>query len=110
MANVYSRRLAQLVSAPSGTTDLGHAPDGRKWVIKDINVTQLGGLGYPRSGFEVLDGLGAVIFAVNSPFAVMGWTYHWAGTQTLEDGEHCFFHADDLGWSVRVSGYELVEP
>jgi hypothetical protein len=62
------------------------------------------------SGFGVLDGLGATIFGVESPFAVSSVTYHWHGTQTLEDGEHLFFNALGVGWSLRISGYELTEP
>lgn len=110
MANIYSQRMAQLVASSPGTTDLGQAPAGRKWVVKDIVATYVGGLAFPRSGFGVLDGLGATIFGVKSPFAVSGYSFHWAGTQTLEDGEHLYFQSDEGGWSLRVSGYELVEP
>lgn len=110
MGRIFSQRLAQLVSASPGTTDLGQAPAGRKWVVKDITATQVGGLGWVVSGFNVLDGLGAVIFGVGSPFAVMSVTYHWHGSQTLEDGEHLFFQTAETGWSLRISGYELTEP
>lgn len=111
MPAVYSFRLAHLYLAPVGTNDLGAPPAGFKWIIKTICVSSYGGsIAAPRSGFDVIDGIGAPIFVVEQPFSVNGCSYDWSGTQTIESGEHVFFRVQETGWSMRMSGYELVLP
>jgi hypothetical protein len=108
--NVYSVVIAALGAASAGSTDLGTPPPGHKWVIKDICVTKFGGQVYPDEQFVVEDVAGAVIFSEGRGLAVIGHTFRWQGSQVIEQGTNLFFVATHAGWSLRISGYNLVLP
>lgn len=95
---------------PSGVTDLGTPLPGFKWVIKDMAVTHAGGMATPLGGFSVIDNVGIELYAVQAPWSVSGFTYHFTGTQTVEPFDNIYFNGVDAGWSIRVSGYQLTLP
>ena len=110
MAVVYSLLLARLFSAPSGVSALGTPPTGTKWVVKDIVATWSGGECASRGGFRFHDDDQVDIFTVEGPLAMTSYSFHWTGSQVIEYGQSLTLTTGESGWSVRVSGYQLVLP
>jgi hypothetical protein len=108
--NVYSKMLTAVASSGVGTVGIGTPPAGHKWIIKDICATLGGGKAFPRLGFRLIDSFAVTIMEVTQPFAVTGVTFRWEGSQVVEYGTGLNLTTAEAGWSLRVSGYELVLP
>jgi hypothetical protein len=110
VANVYSYLLTEQHSVPTGGWDLGLPPLGFKWIVNDVVVTHPDAGAQAKGGFRIRDDGNVTVLAVYQPFALSGQTYHWSGRQVLEAGDHLTFDTLDVGWDVRISGYQLALP
>jgi hypothetical protein len=104
----YSDKLTEVHNATPGTTDLGTPLPGFKWVIKDMVATCVGAGLVPVSGFRLYTETAVTLWQIQYPLTVSGYTYHWFGSQTIEEFENVWLHTDDTSWDVRLSGYQLT--
>jgi hypothetical protein len=110
VANVFSLVLASYSPASVGDNLVGSPPAGFVWIVNDISVLWPGGATEPLSGFTVTDGLNAPLFGVRAPYALQGAPYHWSGRQVIETIDSLHFWSYDVGWTARISGYQLTLP
>lgn len=108
---LYSVLLAELHAVAAGTYTFGPPPDGKRWVVRDLEASWWGGTaGTFLEGFLVTDGAGVPIWGMYPPYAQNNWPYHWEGRQVIDTPQTLLFVPVDNGWSLRASGYELTLP
>lgn len=109
---LYSKLLYSSASVPT-TSSLSYAvPTGYVTDVRDIVLYNQG-----YQPWQPIDGVtvscyldGALIYAVRAPFIHSFNVYHWNGRQILKFGDGFVVQAHAVGWTARVTGYELTTP
>jgi hypothetical protein len=118
VANVYSANLGLGIIPGSGYAQLGPAPAGTLWVIRDIAMTY--GLATANDtgngpGFTVFLNVPDTeqlwpLWAVAPAYDYPGLTHQWKGRQVVPTGGLIQFSQGSAGYFYSVSGYQLTLP
>lgn len=109
---LYSKLLYSSGAVPTTSILSYSVPAGYVTDVRDIVFYNQGYEPWqPIDGVSVSTYLdGAHIYTVRAPFIRSFTTYHWSGRQILNYGDGFIVLARALGWTARVTGYELTTP
>lgn len=109
---VYSTLLGEANAVPNtgGPFELGAVPAGFVWVVRSVVAFNLQAWPLGLGGLQLLDNLGAVLWAVGKPEARSQKLYSSTVHQTMTTFDRLSAVTPDTGWTIRVSGFQLIAP
>lgn len=110
MAGVYSQELFAIPAGGAATYELGGAPDGHIWVVRDIHHVNYRGVALGLTGWTLFDEVDIELAGWASPRAQTNDPRDWHGRQIVGEGTLLTLTTFDDGWSIRACGYQLTLP
>ncbi|MBV8431639.1 MAG: hypothetical protein JO244_10780 [Solirubrobacterales bacterium] len=107
---LYTRLLARIVSGTIGTFYFGPPPAGYVWDVRNIDAYCTPFTRDRIGELWIGDDVGAAILALPSGTPIPGRTYHWDGRQLIGPAERIQVRMGSNEWSIRITGYELLNP
>jgi len=108
--SVYTKLLARSAPGSGGEQLFGPPLPTVRWDVRSIDaVNVLTGFAW-LEGFTVGDSTGSIWYQVGRGMAMRPFTYHWDGRQVVDNPEYLRIFLGELGWDVRITGYELTLP
>lgn len=107
MATVYSKRLAQALGFPNGSSIVYTVPAGYTAVVRDIDCYTSAGVSNADLFFE--GAIGNTFFRAEV-VALTQDSPQWRGRQILFAGETLTVNnTSSVSWDFAISGYELAD-
>lgn len=113
MANVYSKMFWRVANGAVLTPILGPlVPAGFVWDVRDVYAYNPTIAGIPLYGFVIGDGHAGLVAGASYPDVIPGRPVHIEVRQILSSSssDRLTLTSNDVGWRLRICGYELALP